>query len=294
MKVEDSFKVVQGTITGKYHLSIGKNNQDASQVRYGNGVVAVVCDGCGSSEHSEVGAQLGAHLIAEKLITLNTDVIEEDPENPIEFEMELDNIKRSIVWKIMEIANAMKGSTFNIIQDYFLFTCIAAIIREKYTTIISIGDGTVAVNGDVKRLGPFENNAPPYIAYNAIKECVKLNDDCGFKIVKIVPTSEVETILIGTDGLDDLEDAENKKIPGKDEMVGPLSQFWKNDLYFRNPHAINRRLTLINRTHIKLDKYGQGIRREMGHLRDDTTMIVIRRENDDSISAGEETKPESD
>ena len=57
-----------GSVTGRLHVAAGRPNQDAWHwVATDAALVACVCDGCGSSPHSELGAQLGARLLASAL-----------------------------------------------------------------------------------------------------------------------------------------------------------------------------------------------------------------------------------
>ena len=92
-----------------------------------------------------------------------------------------------------------------------------------------------------------------------------------------LPTAEVENLLIGTDGVNDLIAAQAKCLPSKEETVGYLSQFWQDDRYFRNPDMIRRRLSLINRQTIKPDWQNQRLRQQQGLLPDDTTLLVLRK-----------------
>lgn len=69
MEFHRCFEVAGGSVVGTAHGRIGRNNQDAWAVRAGpEGVVAIVADGCGSGGSSEVGARLGATLLAEGLL----------------------------------------------------------------------------------------------------------------------------------------------------------------------------------------------------------------------------------
>jgi len=288
--VKDLFEIAHGSTIGRHHLYVGKNNQDAVKIAYGSAgeIVAVVCDGCGSGEFSEVGAQLGSSIIAKRFS--NPPNIFIDPTGLIDLDLELEDKKKQIL-------NDLKGaswSTFegiNGITKYFLFTCLVAIIGYEHTLVISIGDGTVVVNGEIIKLGPYANNAPPYIAYNLIKKyIVNVNEkDLNFKVVRIIPTNELDSLMLATDGIDDFERADELAIPGKKELVGPISQFWTDDRYFSNQQAINRKLALVNRTSVRLDRKAQKIQREVGWLQDDTTLVVIRRKNNDSLSTGEKT-----
>jgi len=55
----NKFFVAAGTIIGREHVRLGKNNQDKVIVSVrDDSIVAVVTDGCGSGNSSEVGAAL--------------------------------------------------------------------------------------------------------------------------------------------------------------------------------------------------------------------------------------------
>src|SRR5262245_8137740 len=59
-----ALEIAGGSIAGQMHLAAGRNNQDAYCWEASpGGLVAVVCDGCGSGPHSEVGALIGARLV---------------------------------------------------------------------------------------------------------------------------------------------------------------------------------------------------------------------------------------
>ena len=80
----------------------------------------------------------------------------------------------------------------------------------------------------------------------------------------LVPTSELESLLIVSDGADDLLDL-------------PLSEFWTRDSFFANSDALRRRLAVLNREVVTADWQRQRIERSGGRLTDDTTVIAIRR-----------------
>ncbi|MBI4142843.1 hypothetical protein HY480_03150 [Candidatus Uhrbacteria bacterium] len=90
-------------------------------------------------------------------------------------------------------------------------------------------------------------------------------------------TDQVHSILLGTDGVVDLIVAANRNIPGKDELVGPLAQFWTEDRYFKNPDMIRRRLTIINRDVVGWDAARGCIDTQRGLLPDDAALVAIRR-----------------
>jgi len=54
----NQFEYASGSIIGRNHVLAGKNNQDAYHISVNERFIAVVvCDGCGSGKHSEVGAK---------------------------------------------------------------------------------------------------------------------------------------------------------------------------------------------------------------------------------------------
>ena len=63
----------------------------------------------------------------------------------------------------------------------------------------------------------------------------------------------------------------------KDELVGPLSQFWSEDRYFKNRDMLRRRLTIANRDVTRADWDERALIIEHGLLPDDTTIITGRR-----------------
>lgn len=267
------FEVATGTITGTEHRRLGKNNQDAHYCIVSEDyTIAIVCDGCGSRPHSEVGAKIGARLagevIAKKLSTGTSFGLDESF---------WQQVQQDILCHIHSFATAMGGDFFQTIQDYFLFTILGVIfLSSENATIFSVGDGVIFVNGIAKNIEKFSGNAPAYLAYKLLDKNLK---KCDFKINYQTNIHEIESILIGTDGVHDLVAAKDKKIPGKAENVGSISRFWQEDRYFKNPDMIHRHLALLNRDIYKPEWQKQQLIREMGLLPDDTTLIVIRKVN---------------
>jgi hypothetical protein len=276
MDILNNFEIAYGSILGRDHLVASKNNHDAYAIkRSPNGLVAVVCDGCGSGTHSEVGSKIAANVISESIINqLNRYGKSMDA---IPFPR-WEAVKLDAITSIYTLAKAMGGSVSSIIDDYFLFTIIGTIIMPTYTIVFSIGDGVYFVNGKKKELGPFPGNEPPYFSYN-ITGSKLINENpslLNFFENEYLLTSEIESLLIGTDGVSDLVRVAEKNLPGKEEIVGPISQFWENDDFFKFEDAVKMRLGLINRESAKLNPERNGLKKSHGLLPDDTTMVVIR------------------
>ena len=215
-----NFQSAAGSIVGAAHLRAGRNGQDGFAILRGDEcTIAVVTDGCGSSPHSEVGAKLGAHIVARAL---------------------LEGTASRITDSLREIARSFDDDIDRAIRDYFLFTIVAAVITPDQTTILSAGDGLFSINGDTTTLGPFDGNAPPYLAYG----------DVPLEVHASVPTADVDTLLLATDGASRITDG--------------LQTFWTDERVFHNPDALRRKLFVLTRP-------GRAT------LDDDTTIVVLRR-----------------
>jgi hypothetical protein len=239
------FEIAGGSVTGRAHVAAGRNNQDAfCWLSTADGVVAVVCDGCSSGPHSEVGAQLGARLFvqaATRFLSSSLDVAEL-----------LEQVGQDVLERLRVLAREMStdaSSLSRTVTDHFLFTIVGVLITAGGATSFSLGDGLVVLNGERTELGPFPNNEPPYLGYALLPSAPdrRASARVPFTIHRSMPTSDVQSLVLGTDGAIELE-----------------TQFWKDDRFFKNPDMIRRRLTVLSRS-------ARG-----GLLSDDTTLVVIR------------------
>lgn len=264
------FQVTYGSITGRNHALIGKNNQDAYYITSDENItIALVSDGCSSGEHSEVGAKLGVRIVADVIIS-------NLKQNSGRFKSTFaQQLQQETLFRLKKIANHFTRNLdyYSIVHDCFLFTLVGAIITPVETLIFSVGDGVFAINGQVKLINSrVGENAPPYIAYGLYG-----HPEWGeIEIHTHTVTEKIQSILIGTDGVKDLIAVEDYFIPGKAEKVGNINQFWQEDRYFHNPDLIRRKLSLINREYYKPDWQNQQFKKYSGMLPDDTTLIVIR------------------
>lgn len=264
------FELASGSAIGREHVRVGKNNQDASCWRVTEqGVIAVVCDGCGSGTHSEVGAKLGARLLVEILQRALVS------DRPLEPETMGQTLQQALLAQLRPVAEALGGDRTQTVHDYLLFTIAGVVITPVMASIFTLGDGVIAINNEVIHLGPFVNNAPPYLAYGLFEKTV--SDALQIKVLQTLPTDQVQSLLLGTDGVADLVAVAGEPLPGRSELVGDIDQFWQDDRYFRNPDQVRRRLTLINREVSTFHAPSQQWLRQPGLLPDDTTLIAIRR-----------------
>ena len=270
------FDIAGGSVRGQHHEKGGSNNQDAFAWRYTDGtVIAVVCDGCGSSKNSEVGAKLGARLTVEAL-RIWLPVMHDTPA-----EVALEQVRLHLLSQFGELVKTMGDNPLKTILNYFLFTIVGTVITPQRVVVFTHGDGVLAINDDYTNI-TYADNAPPYLAYDLVRDALDpaIHEHLTFRVHWEGHPDEVRHLLIGSDGVDDLHLAAEQCLPGKSTLVGPLAQFWREDRYFTNGRNIRRHLKRVNRTVTQCDREQHDIRKERGLLPDDTTFIVMRRKPD--------------
>lgn len=269
--MEIQWEVAGGSVTGREHLRVGKNNQDAWYWQTsGDSTIAVVCDGCSSGMHSEVGATFGVRLVTAAIAQA---LRAEDISQPGFWQI----VYQEVLQQLSKLVFILNDHSLQTIYDYWLFTIVGAVITPAVTTLFTIGDGVLLLNGEVVPVPTFSGNAPPYLAYGLLKSSPMPAEALQFNVHHCLPTDGVQSLLIGTDGVKDLMTVADQPLPGKRELVGQIEQFWQNDRYSHNPDQIRRRLSLMNREVIQPDWKQQQLNRFAGLLPDDTTLIVIRR-----------------
>ena len=264
------FATAAGSTPGREHLISGKPNQDAWRFHASNGaLVAVVCDGCGSAEHSSVGAQLGAQLLTAAIVHILQRAGSLECASVSLVADVLEQARESVLVHLRSLVDAMDGPPDHIIHDYFLFSVVGLLVTADQTAIFSLGDGLYALNGEITNIGPFPENAPPYLSYGLVasSEGEERPNPLRFHIHHLIPTAAVDSIMIATDGAADFVAVAHEPIPGSDEHVGPVSQFWTDQRYIDGPDALRRRLARLNR------RATAGV----AMLPDDTTVLVVAR-----------------
>ncbi|MFO0589194.1 MAG: protein phosphatase 2C domain-containing protein [Polyangiaceae bacterium] len=257
-----------GSVAGRSHALAGRGGQDGYVVRQrGNRIVAVVTDGCGSSEGSEIGAWMGGHLVCSAL--------ERGMESGRSGDELWGEAMRDCLGALGRVANDMGGEIDEVVRRFFLFTVVGFVCDGERASLFAVGDGVLALNGEVVNIGPFPGNAPPYLGYGLLGRRAEV------EVIREVAADEVESAMIATDGAGEWDRIERARIPGGDEVVGGLERFWREDRYFENPDALRRRLSRMNRRVCRTLWEERRTVQESGLLEDDTTIVVLRRRRDD-------------
>jgi hypothetical protein len=258
------FEVASASVVGREHARSGRNNQDALFLQAsGEALAAVVTDGCGSGAHSETGAQLGARCVAQAALAVLGQGL------PLEAPEFLPAVRAEVLGFLASLTGRLGEA---LLGEHLLFTIVGAVVTPAQTLVFSAGDGVWALNGQVHPLGPFPHNAPPYLAYGLLSPGA-----APLEQQALVPTGEVVSLLLGTDGAADLPGLAEARVPEREEAVGPFSQFWTEDRYFQNPDALRRRLALLGRESVRAEFAARRLVRTPGLLADDTTLVVLRR-----------------
>lgn len=211
------FDTALGTVIGGAHRRAGRNGQDGGLIaRRDSRLVAVVTDGCGSARQSEVGAKLGARIVAQAVLARSG--------SPLDWT----RIAADVVDQLIRVAEPFAAEPCAV-ADAFLFTILGAVVTPRETVIFSAGDGLFAINGTTHPIGPYPGNAPPYLGYALLGA-----SSPGFTIRYEGATAGIETLLIATDGAEPL-------------LRGDATPFWTDDAIFSNPDALRRRLFLLTR-----------------------------------------------
>jgi hypothetical protein len=282
----DRFLIAGGSIPGSDHTKPGepfwRNNNDAYAFFQDETVaIAIVADGCGSqlSVHTEIGAHVVSRLVMESIRKRALEINELVPGCHENEPAVFSEIRNEVLETLKTLAIAMGTKPREIIHTYFMTTIVGCIATTDTLTTFSIGDGFIIINDDAKSLGPFTNNEPPYLVYGLLgtKTADKQSDQFAFKC-ETYDLSIIDQVLLSTDGFEDIINHEESMIPGLDSAVGSSMQFFQ-DRFLSNPDNIRRRLSQINRELATVDETSRHARIQKGLLHDDTTIIVMKRNN---------------
>lgn len=296
------FELAAGSVVGRKHLGsgnliAGQPNQDAFSLRCTEGIlVGTVNDGCSSGQNAEVGACIGGDIITDCIIRAAASGMLGFDDCSCAWE----NVRQSILRRLYSVAHAIAGTGIladqryvETVKRYMQFTTLGVLVTPALTTVFSVGDGVYAVNGDLQVIPEYPGNAPPYLCYDLLEGFAHVRDILRFNLRCVVPTDEVQSVFLGTDGVTELLDKAERNIPGKRTLVGPLEQFWTADRFFqpelfddkgRPLEVLTPWLRQANSEVVKLSvdpsTGGASLIRSPGLVQDDVTMLALRRKQE--------------
>jgi protein phosphatase 2C-like protein len=234
----DTIMATAAAVTGARHLRAARNGQDAAAAWRGDRAAAVVvCDGCGSGASSEAGARLGAALAIRAIAAR---LAAGAPAGAI-----WDDVRRDLVARLRAL-ELDAGA----IRDHLLFTIVAAAVAGDDTAVWAIGDGAYDLAGSPHVLGPFADNAPPYLAYDLL-------DDPRPAHLAVRPRCSV---VVATDGALELD--------------ASLASFAAPRLV-AHPDALRRQLAVLARSEPRIDWDARRVVRAPAALQDDCAIGVV-------------------
>jgi hypothetical protein len=271
------FEYAAGSVMGTHHAQLPHNNQDAFySVTTPHCQLHLVADGCGDPVvglHSEVGAQIGVRIVAQAIERGLSRFVRYRSRYPAPgSEPFWQRVKQDALTQLYSTAQSMGDTPSKVIGNYFLFTLLGVLITASETVVFGIGDGVYCVNGYWNTIGPFPDNRPPYLSYNLLSSGT--DPLLQFQLHQTIKTVDLQTFFIGTDGVTQLMNAASQNVPGEDDLVGPIEQFWQDE-YFSSPYILPLRLKLLAQPQYVWTP--QQLNVSPGLLPDDTTFIVGRR-----------------
>ena len=245
ISTDGTLRAAAAAVTGARHLATARNGQDAAAAWAGERAAAVVvCDGCSSGDSSEVGARLGASLVVRALATRLE--AGELPSCPATWAA----VRADVVRALAELVERMPGDRAVAIHDHFLFTIVAAAATRDGAAVWALGDGAYSIGGATRVLGPFDDNRPPYLAYDLLGDP---QPAC------LAATSSTE-IVIATDGAAELD-------------LAPFAA----PRFVEHPDALRRQLAVLARADERIDWDERRVVRTAAVLQDDCAIGVLHR-----------------
>lgn len=185
----DVLRVRGGSIIGRDHMLNQKNRQDAFAIREEPGMVAAfVCDGCGSSEHSEVGAALAAPFLA----YYGLDLLRTKERSLQKCVHLLDQHLTNYLWRTLF---SQPNNTIDFVERYLLFTIVGVLVRESEAILLSVGDGIINNDSSVFRID--QDNRPRYFSYNLLGHREDRNEFDTWAV-----STDWKRLAIATDGFE--------------------------------------------------------------------------------------------
>lgn len=280
MNAQKSWTTISGSVLGTSHSKSFSNNQDSIRSYMDDTmVIGIVADGCSAKNdknahllHNEVGSNILAD------ITLRTvrDYFVHYTDDVIPSAMVWDRITSDILAQVKTIIALIGPDFTNIALRYFQSTLVGYIITPSKTVVFGCGDGVYGVNEDIHIIhAAAQENYPPYLIYSLLKTDIYKIHDPAIRLHELAHynTQDVQTIFVGTDGVVDLIHAADNFIPGQQEKVGNINQYWKQEVYQQNPFWLQNKLHSYNTT--KVQRSTEGIMTKIpGLLHDDTSLVA--------------------
>ena len=271
-----NWKLTTAAVAGARHQRAARNGQDAVASWLGADAAAiVVCDGCSAGAGSEMGARLGAQLVTGALARrLAGGAAAGDEAMWRGMRAETVASLALLLERLGPELESGNGRTRlgavleNALRDGFLFTIVAAAVTRDEVAVWALGDGAYALGTSSRVLGPFADNAPPYLAYDLLGEphAAHLR----------VESASCGSVVIATDGVVDLIEAGTaREHESESDRTGQVLSALAAPALTR-PDALRRHLALLARSGERIDWDARRVVRTPAPLQDDCAVASLR------------------
>lgn len=195
-----NWMVNSGIIIGTEHVFAKSNRQDFCKVvTTDDGIFGIVCDGCSSTTNAEVGSALIGQFILKTLRQLTFD-------NEGKYKLELRSKLLNFLNSLTDLMADSVSEKVDFIQNYLLTTIIFCVIKKDKIVVGYAGDGIILIETNGKKLIDRinQNNYPHYFVYNIVPKEYLLSNEPNEIIIEEYLVSDIESVVIATDGLDPL------------------------------------------------------------------------------------------
>ncbi len=268
MRIETPHWTISGgSHIGHSHIFKRTNCQDAfGLASWKTSAWGVVCDGCGSGRHSEVGANLLCQAACREISRL---VQKNYPPNKIP-DILFQSLIRLIDLNQHFTAPAYEeiGETARYIEDYWLATIFGFIFNKNELVIFNAGDGVFVLGDEIREID--QNNSPKYLGYACLRqpqlvgvgeEFIPREFDVRLPGNKFAQTNQ---IMVATDGFSTINESKWNQAAPHDLSLHGSQWGTKGKTGFQR---------WMNAQSIK------------GHFEDDCAIVIAERKPDDPESS---------
>jgi serine/threonine protein phosphatase PrpC len=239
--------VAMGSVTGRAHRLAERDGQDGcAAFTRGHVAAAIVTDGCGSGRASEVGARLGAALLAASI----DEHFGRGLASVGEARSAAADVTRALVARLEKVATVLGRDArveAALVGEMLLFSFLAAVVAGEVAIVFGVGDGLAFVDEGARtmhvRIDPGPDNAPPYAAYALLGRSVEP------RVLFAGRAEGVDTLAVATDGAEALSNDE-------------IASIARDGRYAKNASLLRKRLVVLA---------------SEGRFADDATIGVVQR-----------------
>ena len=198
--IGDRFSVLGASVAGAQHTNQQLPNQDfMARIKTSNVSAMAVFDGCSNQENSHIGATIGGKIFLQILVAEVEKLIKA---NRLTRTLPIKEIQQIWAQKVRAICTLSAGAEdwSHDAEEMFYFTIVGAILTDEHSWVFHIGDGAYAVNGKIHKLSTSTGNAPAYPMYILMPGIEAEDKDKSWGSARHYPTSEIQSIVLATDG----------------------------------------------------------------------------------------------